>query len=165
MTRSRHLHGRSMGLNLPAIAVLALVVALGSAAASIAGAAEKQVFQSPDLPPGLPFSAAVRAGDMIYVSGAIGVVRGEPRLVPGGIGPETQQTLTYIKETLERAGSSLDRVVKCTVFLADIDDFAAMNDVYRTFFPEAPPARSTVAVAALALGARTEIECIALAGD
>ena len=102
---------------------------------------------------------------MIYVSGAIGVVRGEPRLVPGGIGPETRQTLTYIKETLERAGSSLERVVKCTVFLADIDDFAAMNEVYRTFFPEAPPARSTVAVAALALGARTEIECIALTGD
>jgi reactive intermediate/imine deaminase len=125
----------------------------------------KQVFQSPDLPPGLPFSAAVRAGDTIYVSGAIGHVRGEPRLVPGGIAPETEQALTYIKETLERAGSSLERAVKCTVFLADIDDFGAMNEVYRTFFPEAPPARSTVAVAALALGARIEVECIAMAGD
>jgi 2-iminobutanoate/2-iminopropanoate deaminase len=124
----------------------------------------KEVFQSPDLPPGLPFSAAVRAGDMIYLSGVIGHVRGEPRLVSGGIGPETEQALTYVRETLERAGSALDRVVKCTVFLADINDFAAMNEVYRTFFPDAPPARSTIAVAGLALGARIEIECIALAG-
>jgi 2-iminobutanoate/2-iminopropanoate deaminase len=124
----------------------------------------KEVFQSPDLPPGLPFSAAVRAGDMIYLSGVIGHVRGKPRLVSGGIGPETEQALTYVRETLERAGSALDRVVKCTVFLADINDFAAMNEVYRTFFPDAAPARSTIAVFGLALGARIEIECIALAG-
>lgn len=149
----------------PMLAVLASL-ALFAAAPPSSGAAEmKQVFQSPDLPPGLPFSAAVRAGDTIYVSGAIGHVRGEPRLIPGGIGPETEQAMTYIKETLERAGSSLDRVVKCTVFLVDIDDFGAMNEVYRTFFPEAPPARSTVAVAALALGARIEVECIAMADD
>ena len=132
----------------------------------VGGAGEmKQVFQSPDLPPGLPFSAAVRGGDTIYVSGAIGHVRGQPQLVAGGIGPETEQALTYVEEILERAGSSLDQVVKCTVFLADIDDFAAMNAVYSTFFREAPPARSTVAVAGLALDARVEIECIALAGD
>ena len=85
--------------------------------------------------------------------------------MPGGIGPETEQALIYIKETLERAGSSLEHAVKCTVFLADIDDFAAMNEVYSAFFPEAPPARSTVAVAGLALGARIEVECIAMAGD
>lgn len=132
---------------------------------STGGAVDKQVFASPDLPPGLPFSPAVRAGDMIYLSGALGHVRGEPRLVPGGIGPETTQALTYLKENLERAGSSLDRVVKCTVFLADINDFGGMNQAYRAFFPVDPPARTTVAVAALALGARTEIECIALAGD
>jgi len=69
-----------------------------------------------------------------------------------------------VKENLARAGSSLDRVVKCTVFLASIDDFAAMNEVWRTFFPTDPPARSTVAVTALALGARVEVECIAFAG-
>lgn len=128
-------------------------------------AADKQVFQSPDLPPGLPFSPAVRAGGMIYLSGALGHVRGEPTLVPGGIGPETRQALTYLKENLERAGSSLDKVVKCTVFLADMADFRAMNEEYRKFFPTDPPARTTVAVAGLALGARTEIECVALAGD
>lgn len=128
-------------------------------------AAEKQVFVSPDLPPGLPFSPAVRAGGMVYLSGALGIVPGEPRLVPGGIGPETRQALTYLTDNLALAGSSLDRVVKCTVFLADIADFGGMNQVYREFFPIDPPARTTVAVAALALGARTEIECIALAGD
>ena len=131
----------------------------------VSGAAEKQVFQSPDLPAGLPFSPAVRAGGMIYLSGALGIAPGERRLVPGGIGPETKQALTYLKENLERAGGTLDGVVKCTVFLADIADFGAMNTEYRKFFPVDPPARSTVAVAALALGARTEIECIALAGD
>ena len=164
MTRRRHPHGRAMGLNLPAIAVSALVLALGSAA-SIAGAAEKQMFQSSDLPPGLPFSAAVRAGDMIYVSGAIGHIRGEPRLVPGGIASKTRQALTCIRETRERAGRARRGGGQLRVLRGDIDDFAAMNDVYRTFFPEAPPARSTVAVAALALGARSEIECIALTGD
>ena len=102
---------------------------------------------------------------MIYLSGSIGHVCGEPKLVPGGIGPETRQALAYLKENLERAGSSLDRVVKCTVFLSDIGDFGGMNEEYQKFFPVDPPARSTVAVAALALGARTEIECVALAGD
>jgi 2-iminobutanoate/2-iminopropanoate deaminase len=167
MNGSRGLLEKAIPMRLIMRACVAVVLALGltAAAAPNAGAADKQVFQSPDLPPGLPFSAAVRAGDLIYISGAIGHARGEPRLVGGGIGPETEQALTYVKETLERAGSSLEHVVKCTVFLADIADFAAMNEVYRTFFPEAPPARSTVAVAALALGARAEIECIALAGD
>lgn len=150
----------------PARSVLAAIALVAGLAVPASGAAPmKEVFQSPDLPPGLPFSAAVRAGDTIYVSGAIGHLRGEPRLVPGGVGPETEQALTYVKEILERAGSSLERVVKCTVFLADIDDFQDMNEVYGRFFPNAPPARSTVAVAALALGARIEVECIAMAGE
>ena len=145
--------------------LIRLIVTLSILAlpAATAIAADRETFQSPDLPPGLPFSAAVRAGEMVYLSGAIGHVRGEFRLVEGGIGPETRQALTYLKENLERAGSSLDRVVKCTVFLAAIEDFAAMNAVYREFFPTDPPARSTVAVAALVLGARIEVECIALA--
>lgn len=142
-----------------------LAVAVVALPMSAAPAADREVIGSPDLPPGLPFSPAVRAGDTIYLSGALGNVRGEPRLVPGGIGPETRQALTYLEETLERAGSSMDRVVKCTVFLASIDDFSAMNAVYREFFPTDPPARSTVAVAGLALGARIEVECIALAGS
>lgn len=133
--------------------------------ASQGQAADKQVFQSDDLPSGLPFSPAVKAGGFVFLAGALGIVPGEPRLVPGGIGPETRQALTYLKQNLELAGSTLDKVVKCTVFLADMGDFRAMNAVYREFFPTEPPARTTVAVAGLALGARTEIECIALAGD
>jgi len=80
------------------------------------------------------------------------------------VGPETRQTLENIKRVLEHAGSSMDRVAKCTVFLQDIADYAAMNEVYATFFPKDPPARSTVAGSGLALGARVEIECLAVAG-
>src|SRR2546429_6674719 len=80
------------------------------------------------------------------------------------IAGQTRQVLENIKAVLAFAGSSLDRAVKCTVFLADIQDFAAMNAVYATYFPKDPPARSTVAASGLAGGARVEIECIATAG-
>jgi reactive intermediate/imine deaminase len=134
------------------------------AVASFAAAQEREVIQMPGSIKGLPFSTAVRVGDMLYLSGQIGTVP-EQGLVSGGIGPETRQTLENIEAVLEYVGSSLDRVVKCTVFLADIADYAAMNEVYRTFFPENPPARSTVAGSGLALGARVEIECMALVGS
>jgi reactive intermediate/imine deaminase len=101
---------------------------------------------------------------MVYLSGQIGVPPGSRELVPGGVGPQTRQTLDNIKRTLEQAGSSMERVVKCTVFLLDIADYAVMNQVYATFFPKDPPARSTVAGSGLALGARVEIECMAVAG-
>jgi len=113
---------------------------------------------------GLPFSTAVRVGNVLYLSGQIGTKPGTTELVAGGIGPETRQTMENIKAVLEYAGSSLQRVFKCTVFLRDITEFAAMNEVYRSFFPTDPPARSTVAGSGLALGARVEIECMALAG-
>ena len=109
----------------------------------------------------LPFSDAVRVGHMLYVSGKLGIRPGTTELVPGGIQPETRQTLENIKATLERHGSSMGEVVKCTVFLADISEWAAMNEVYVEFFPVDPPARSALGVDGLALGARTEIECIA----
>ena len=112
---------------------------------------------------GLPFSSAVRAGDLLFLSGQIGTVPGGG-LVEGGIGPETRQTMENIRQVLEYAGSALDRVIKCTVFLADIADYAAMNEVYRSFFPGHPPARSALAASGLALGAEVEIECIALSG-
>jgi reactive intermediate/imine deaminase len=112
----------------------------------------------------LPFSEAVRVGDLLFVSGQLGNRPGTLELVPGGIGPETRQTLENIRAILERRGSSLDRVVKCTVFLADISEWGAMNEVYRTFFPQSPPARSALGANGLALGARVEIECIAAAG-
>lgn len=110
----------------------------------------------------LPFSAAVRVGHTLYLSGMIGNLPGTMELAPGGIQGQTRQTLENIKATLEHAGSSMDRVVKCTVFLADMAEWAAMNEVYVTFFPAQRPARSAVAVSGLALGARVEIECIAV---
>lgn len=109
-------------------------------------------------------SAVVKAGDLLYLSGQLGTAPGGGGLVPGGIKPEAQQTLENIKRVVEAAGSSMERIVKCTVFLADISEFGAMNEVYRTFFPKEPPARSTIAAAGLVIGARIEIECIALAG-
>lgn len=140
------------------------LVAVLTVAASSVAAQEKKVIQTPGSITGLPFSSAIRVGDVLYLSGQIGVVSGSRQPVPGGTAAEVRQTLENIKQVVEHAGSSMDRVFKCTVFLADMADFAAMNEVYSTFFPKDPPARSTVAVKGLAFGARTEIECIALAG-
>jgi len=112
----------------------------------------------------LPFSEAVRVGDLLFLSGQIGLIPETMELVPGGIQAETRQTLQNIKSTLEKYGSSMSQVVKCTVFLADITEWAAMNEVYIEFFPVNPPARSALGTSGLALGARTEIECIAAAG-
>jgi len=120
---------------------------------------------SPGVEPGtLPFSEAVQVGDFLFLSGQLGFVPGTRELAPGGITEETRQVMENIKAILERNGSSLDRVVKCTVFLADIGEWPAMNEVYRGFFPTDPPARSAVAVSGLALDARVEIECIAAVG-
>lgn len=110
----------------------------------------------------LPFSEAVRVGNMLYLSGQLGMVPGTSGVVPGGIRAETRQALENIKAILERNGSSLDRVVKCTVFLADISEWPNINEVYRTYFPKSPPARSAMAASGLALNARVEIECIAV---
>ena len=140
------------------------LVALLVAVAIPAAAQDRQVIQLPGAGVGLPFSAAVRVGNMLYLSGQIGVVPGTRQLGDTGIIGQTRQTLENVKATLAYAGSSLERVVKCTVFLLDIKDFAAMNAVYVTYFPKDPPARSTVAGSGLALGARVEIECMATVG-
>ena len=109
----------------------------------------------------LPFSSAVRVDNLLFLSGQLGYDREAGALVEGGIQAETQKTLENIKETLENHGSSMDRVVKCTVFLADMAEWGAMNEVYTAFFTN-KPARSALGVNGLALGARTEIECIAV---
>ena len=109
---------------------------------------------------GLPFSSAVRVDNTLYVSGNLGNLPNSLELAPGGIGPETRQTMENIKAVLEQFGSSMDQVVKCTVFLADMNEWGAMNEVYRTYFTN-PPARSAFGASGLALGARVEIECIA----
>lgn len=109
----------------------------------------------------LPFSAAVRVGNMLYLSGQMGTNDKGNQLVPGGIEAETRQTLAHMKAILERHGSSLDRVVKCTVMMADMSEWPAMNAVYVQHFPLHLPARSAFGASALALGGRVEIECIA----
>jgi reactive intermediate/imine deaminase len=113
----------------------------------------------------LPFSDAVQVGELLFLSGKLGTRPGSTELVPGGIQPETRQTLENIAAALEKYGSGMDRVVKCTVFLADIAEWGAMNEVYLEFFPVNPPARSALGASGLALDARVEIECIAAIGD
>ena len=111
----------------------------------------------------LPFSEAVRVGNMLYLSGKIGVTPGTRIVVPGGIKAETKQVMDDMKRVLERNGSSLRHVVKCTVMLADMKDWGEMNEVYVTYFPkDRRPARSALGVNGLALGARVEIECMAV---
>lgn len=115
-------------------------------------------------PPGsdgkAPYSESVVHGDTIYLAGQLGIVPGTRQLAEGGIKAETQQALENLSAALERAGGSMDQVVKCTVFLADIADWAAMNEVYVTFFPN-KPARSAIGSIGMGLDARVEIECIA----
>jgi len=109
----------------------------------------------------LPFSEAVRVGNLLFLSGQLGIKPGAREVVPGGIQAETRQTMENIKDTLTRHGSSMEQVVKCTVFLADMSEWKAMNEVYVEYFPVNLPARSAFGANGLALGARTEIECIA----
>ena len=98
---------------------------------------------------------------MLYLAGQLGT-DSTGTLVTGGIEPETRQTLTNIADVLAKTGSSMDRVVKCTAFLADMKEWPAMNGVYRTYFPKNFPARSALGATGLALNARVEIECIAV---
>ena len=109
-----------------------------------------------------PYSQAIRTEAMVFASGQAGLDPDTGEMVQGGVEAETRQTLTNIKNVLEASDSGMGYVVKTTVFLIDMNDFAKMNAVYAEFFPKDPPARSTVAVAALPKGARVEIEAIAV---
>ena len=110
----------------------------------------------------LPFSEAVKVGNMLYLSGQLGLDE-NATLVQGGIKAETKQVMENIKRVLEKNGSSLNNVVKCTVMLADISEFGAMNEVYSTYFPkDRLPARSTFGANGLVRGAKIEIECLAV---
>lgn len=140
---------------------LLVVAAACKPAAPVAVKSDEPAFLTPYGEPAYPFSPAVRVGNILYLSGQIGTDSTD-KLVPGGIGPETKQTLENIKDVLARTGSSMERVVKCTVMMADMKEWPAMNEVYKTYFPLAKPARSAFGATALALGARTEIECIAV---
>jgi 2-iminobutanoate/2-iminopropanoate deaminase len=113
------------------------------------------------VPTTLPFSEAVRVDDTLYLSGQIGIAPGTMKVVPGGIREEARQALANIKASLEAHGYAMRDVVKCTVMLADIAEWAAFNEVYKTFFAAPYPARSALGANGLALGARVEVECIA----
>ena len=155
------------------LTLILAVLSLASCAVSVGSNNKaKETADSPDLewlnPPGTdttsrPYSTAVRVDNMLYLSGALGIVPGTRALAEGGIQAETRQTLENISASLEMFGSSMDRVVKCTVFLADIAEWGAMNEVYVTFFPN-KPARSAVGNVRLGLDARLEIECMAVIG-
>ena len=113
----------------------------------------------------LPFSDAVRVGHLLFLSGQIGNIPGTTDLAPGGIQGEARQTMENIKAVLEANGSSMDRVIKATVMLADIAEWPTFNEVYVTYFPGDKPARSAFAGSGLAFGARCEVEVIATVGE
>jgi 2-iminobutanoate/2-iminopropanoate deaminase len=112
-----------------------------------------------------PYSQAVKTNGFVYVSGQVAINPATGQFIAGGISEQTEQVLRNLTAVLEAAGTGLDRVIKSTVFLADMADFAAMNEVYAKFFANDPPARATVQAARLPLDARVEIEVIALAAD
>ncbi|MEX2122875.1 MAG: RidA family protein [Woeseia sp.] len=151
---------------IPAMAAVAVALTVASCSRPSADGGAPQV-EYLDLPGteglNLPFSAAVRVDRTLYLSGTIGNLPGTLELAPGGIQGETRQAMENMRQALEHFGSSMDRVVKCTVFLADMGEWEAMNEVYRTYF-ENPPARSALGASGLALNGRIEIECIAVVG-
>ncbi|MFO7167249.1 MAG: RidA family protein [Chloroflexota bacterium] len=123
---------------------------------------ERTIVSTTEAPQAIgPYSQAVIAGDIVFCSGQIPLTP-DGKLVEGDIKAQTRQVLTNLRSVLEAAGSSLEKVVKTTVFLADMGEFAAMNEVYAEFFPSAPPARSTVQVARLPRDVRVEIEAVGL---
>lgn len=147
-----------------ALPVLGAALMLALPAVPEADAAERTAYPSTAVE-GLPYSGAVKAGGMVYVGGVLGTAPGKKELVPGGITPETRQAFAHVKDMLEGAGSSLDRTIRCIVLLANIDDFPAMNAVFREVFPKDPPTRSTIIVPQIPMGAAMEVECNALAGE
>ena len=138
------------------------IVMLCMAGAAAAQSPARQVITPPGGSPNPVLSSGIRVGDMVYASGQLGLKREAPDSTIEG---QTRVALENTKAVLEAAGTSMANVVKCTVFLVNVADFQAMNRVYREFFPKDPPARSTVAVAALvAPAAKIEIECMAVVG-
>jgi 2-iminobutanoate/2-iminopropanoate deaminase len=122
----------------------------------------KRVLTSPGIPTGaLPFSPVVEANGFVFLAGQVGERPGTPGAVPGGIEPETRAMLDNVGRLLRAAGLDYGDVVKATVYLRDFDEFAAMNAVYREYFPTEPPTRATVGVTRLASDFRVEIEVIA----
>ncbi|HUQ83901.1 MAG TPA: RidA family protein [Gemmatimonadaceae bacterium] len=142
--------------------VIASQVVAASVIAASSALAQKQAINPPNARPGGVLSAAVRVGDIVFLSGSLGTKPGGGGLAEGGIEGQTRQALENIKTSAALAGATMEDIAKCTVFLTNVADFQAMNGVYKEFFPANPPARTTVAVAGLVVqGALIEIECIA----
>jgi len=124
---------------------------------------DRRVVKVPGLPaPSVPISPAIVAGDFVFTSGAIGIDPKTGQMAGPGFEEQAEQVLVNLEAVLEAAGSSTSRVVKTTVFLADMNDYPAMNEVYRRHFKQDPPARSAIQVAKLPANARIEIEAVAL---
>jgi len=143
-----------------------ILIALAIAVTTVPGvlAAQQPEFLQPYGAPTRPFSPAVKVGNTLYLAGQVGTAAnaGGSTVVPGGIEAETKQVMENIKDVLSKTGSDMDHVVKCTVFMADMKEWDAMNVVYRTYFKANKyPARSAFGSTGLALNARVEIECIA----
>jgi len=124
----------------------------------------KQVIHTDKVPPArVPLSQAIKAGDWVFASGQLGNDPNTKRLAEGGIGPETRQVCENLKAVLDAAGSSLERVVKVTIYMVDLDELPEMNAIFSQYFPVDPPARTTFECSRLVANARVEIEAIALA--
>ena len=121
----------------------------------------KQAITSPKSKPIGPYSAAIESGDTLYISGQIPLDAATGKLVEGDISAQARQSMENLKALLEAAGLSVGHVVKTTIFLTSMGDFAAVNEVYKAYVSEPYPARSTIAVAALPMGAKVEIEMVA----
>jgi 2-iminobutanoate/2-iminopropanoate deaminase len=122
----------------------------------------KQIVSTENAPAAIgPYSQAVRVGELIYTAGQIALIPETGKLIEGDIDAQTRQVMENLAAVLQAAGSSLTQVIKTTIFVTDINDFAKVNQVYGSFFQDNPPARSTVQVAALPLGANVEIEVVA----
>lgn len=142
---------------MPLALILGCLLSLGGCASS----GQSPEFLASLSGPARPFSPAVRANGFLFLAGQLGT-DSTGRLVAGGIGPQTRQAMENVRRVLQGSGSSLERVVKCTVYLADMREWGAMNEVYTTFFaPARFPARSAAGTSGLALDARVEIECLA----
>ena len=127
---------------------------------------KKRTVQTSDAPQAIgPYSQAVVWNGLVFLSGQIPLDPATGQIAPGDITAQTERVLINLKAVLEASGSSLDKVLKTTVFLKDMGDFPRMNDVYARYFPTNPPARSTVEAARLPRDVQVEIDCIAIGGD
>jgi 2-iminobutanoate/2-iminopropanoate deaminase len=140
------------------LAIMALCLTLGACART-----DREVILSEKAPPPIgPYSQAVRVGSMLYVSGQLGIEPETRQLVAGGVATQTQQAMKNIEAILSAAGFSFADVVQVQIFLEDMDDYGAVNGVYRGYFPQAAPARAAVEVAGLPLDAKVEILVVAV---